>query len=319
MTARIVFLDRDTIAPGVVIRSPAFPHEWINHPRTSPADVAERLAGATIAITNKTPIRADVIERLPDLRYIGVAATGTDIVDGAACKARGIVVSNVRGYAIRTVPEHVFALMLALRRNLVGYRDDVIDGEWQRAGQFSFFTHTIGDLGGARLGIVGSGAIGSAVARIAEGFGMEAVFAGRKGDPAPAAPRVPFAEMLATADVITLHCPLMAETANLMGDAEFAAMKPGAILINTSRGGLIDEAALVRAIEGGCLGGAGIDVLPAEPPPADHPFMALATRKNFILTPHVAWASAPAMQALADQLVENIEAFQTGAPRNRIA
>ncbi len=319
MTLRIVFLDRATIAPGVEIRSPNFPHEWINHQQSSHEDVRDRLKGAEIALTNKAPIRADDIAQLPDLKYIGVTATGTDIVDLDACRQRGIVVSNVRGYAVKTVPEHVFALMLALRRGLMGYRADVITGEWQKAGQFCFFNHPIGDLGGARLGIVGSGAIGSAVARIAAGFGMEAVFAGRKDDTRPTPPKVPFRELLATADVITLHCSLTAETADLMGDAEFAAMKPGAMLINTSRGGLIDAAALVRAIESGHLGGAGIDGLPKEPPPSDHPFMAIAGRPNFILTPHVAWASAAAMQELADQVVGNIEAFMAGHPVNRVA
>jgi len=319
LTLRIVYLDRATIAPGVEIRSPNFPHEWINHQRSAPDDVLERLSGTQIALTNKAPIRAPDIARLPDLKYIGVTATGTDNIDLDACRQRGIVVSNVRGYAVTTVPEHVFALMLALRRGLMGYRADVIAGEWQNAAQFSFFTHPIGDLGGARLGIVGAGAIGSAVARIAAGFGMETVYAGRKGDDKPAPPKLPFQEMLSSSDVITLHCPLTVETKNLMSDAEFAAMKPGAILINTSRGGLIDEAALVRAIESGRLGGAGIDVLPQEPPPAEHPFMALANRPNFILTPHVAWASAAAMQELADQVVGNLEAFMAGHPVNRVA
>src|SRR3712207_4293789 len=159
----IVFLDRETLAPSVELRRPSFPHRWVEHARTDPAEVVDRLAGAKIAIVNKVPVREASLERLPELRMIAVAATGTDCVDTGWCDRRGVVVANIRGYAVRTVPEHTFALILALRRSLVGYRRDVADGAWQRARQFCFFAHPIRDLAGSRLGIVGRGALGRSV------------------------------------------------------------------------------------------------------------------------------------------------------------
>ncbi len=178
---KIVFLDRATIAPQIRLRSPAFAHELVVHDRTAPEQIVERLAGASIAITNKVPLSAAVLAQLPALRLVAVAATGTDCVDKAYCQQHGIAVANIRGYAVNTVPEHTFALMLALRRNLVAYRDDVLAGEWQRSGQFCFFNHAIHDLRGARLGIIGEGVLGQRVADIARAFGMVPLFAARKG------------------------------------------------------------------------------------------------------------------------------------------
>jgi len=178
---RIVFLDRATIAPQIRLRRPAFDHELVEHQRTSLDEVAGRLQGATIAITNKVPITAATLDRLPALRLVAVAATGTDCVDKAACAARGVAVANIRGYAVNTVPEHTFALILALRRNVVAYRESVLAGRWQEAGQFCYFDHPIRDLAGARLGIVGEGVLGQRVAEIAKAFGMQPMFAAHKG------------------------------------------------------------------------------------------------------------------------------------------
>ena len=314
--AEIVFLDRESLSPETRLRAPDFPHRLTVFDRSSAGEVAARIENADIVITNKVPVRADAIAAAPRLRLIAVCATGTDMVDVKAAAAHGIVVSNVRNYATTTVPEHVFALIFALRRNLLAYRDSVRAGRWQAATQFCFFDHPIGDLAGSTLGVVGRGSLGQAVAKIAEAFGMEVLFAGRKGDPSPAPPHVPFAEVLRRSDVITLHLPLKPETRHLIGPAEFAAMEGHPILINASRGGLVDEIALGDALRSGQIAAAGFDVATAEPPSADHPLMGLLDLPNFILTPHVAWASREGQQALADQLVDNIDAFWRGNPRN---
>jgi glycerate dehydrogenase len=281
--------------------------------------VASRIENVDIVITNKVPIRADAIAAAPRLRLIAVCATGTDMVDVQAAAARGIVVSNVRNYATNTVPEHVFALIFALRRSLLAYRDSVRSGRWQAASQFCYFDHPIRDLAGSTIGIVGRGSLGGAVADIARAFRMEVLFAGRKGDPAPAAPHVAFTEMLRRSDIITLHLPLKPETRNLIGAPEFALMERHPILINASRGGLVDEIALGAALRSGRIAGAGFDVATAEPPPVDHPLMQLLDLPNFILTPHVAWASREGQQVLADQLVDNIDAFWRGSPQHVVA
>ncbi|TAM85224.1 MAG: D-2-hydroxyacid dehydrogenase, partial [Candidimonas sp.] len=252
-------------------------------------------------------------------RMVAVAATGTDVVDLPTCAARGIVVSNVRGYAANTVPEHTFALIFALRRSIIAYRDSVRAGRWQQAGQFCYFDYPIRDLTGGTLGLIGDGVLGQAVAAIGRALGMRVIFAARKGAMRPGALYTPFEQVLARSDVISLHCPLTDQTRGMIGEPEFALMARKPLLVNTARGGLVDEAALERALRSGRLGGAGFDVTVPEPPPADSTLMRLLDLPNFILTPHVAWASAEAVQALADQLVENIEAFQRGAPRNIVA
>jgi glycerate dehydrogenase len=316
---RIVYLERESMVAEV--RRPAFAHEWVEYPRTQPADVEARLAGATIAIANKVLLDAATIARLPALKMIAVAATGTNNVDLEACRERGIVVSNIRGYAVHTVPEHAIALMLALSRNLVAWRESVRAGRWQQSEQFCYFDHPIRDLHGATLALVGSGSLGEGVARLAEAFGMRVVRAERKGAPACREGYVPFVVALAEADIVSLHCPLTPETQGLVGEAELRAMKPSALLINTARGGLVDEAALVRALNENWIAGAGFDVLTKEPPTDGNPLLApeLLALPNFLLTPHVAWSSRPAMQALADQLIDNIEAFVRGEPKNRVA
>ena len=316
---RLVQLEGESLIADV--RRPAFDHAWVEHARTAPSQVIERLAGATIAITNKVPIDAASIAALPELKMIAISATGTNNVDLDACRERGIVVSNIRGYAGHTVPEHVMALLLALSRNLVAWRESLQAGGWQRSEQFCLFDHPIRDLHGATLGLIGAGTLGNGVARLAEAFGMRVLRAERKGAVVIRPGYTAFGEVLAEADAISLHCPLTADTLNLIGESEFQMMKPSALLINTARGGIVDEAALIRALKAGWIGGAGFDVITAEPPPAGHPMLdpALLALPNFLLTPHVAWSSRPAMQTLADQLIDNIEAFVAGAPKNRVA
>ena len=213
----------------------------------------------------------------------------------APCAARNVAVINVRDYALHTVPEHTFALILALRRSLIGYRDSVRAGRWQQSAQFCYFDYPIRDLAGATLGIIGDGTLGRGVAEIARGFQLKVLYSSYKGVPGMGPLYTPFETVLKVSDIITLHCPLLPSTRNMIGAAEFAAMERRPLLINTARGGLVDEQALVDALISGQISGAAFDVTTAEPPPLDHPFSRILDRPNFILTPHVAWASHEAM------------------------
>ena len=263
------------------------------------------------------PLHAEALRRLPKLKLIAVAATGYDVIDIAYCQANGIAVANIRNYAVHTVPEHAFALITALRRSLIAYREDVEKGRWQQIDQFCFFDHPIRDLYGATLGIIGEGVLGQGTANIARGFGMRVLFADHAPPKAPGVVFTPLDQVLAESDVISLHVPLTADTRNVIGIEQFRRMKRTAILINTARGGLVDERALVQALKEGLIAGAGFDVLTREPPREGNPLLELRL-PNFILTPHVAWASDGAMQFLADQLVDNIEAFVKGSPQNLV-
>ena len=317
-SANVVFLDRDTLPPEIVLRPLSFAHALTTHGRTLAGEVTARIANADIVITNKVPVRADAVAGAPNRRVVAIAATGHDNVDLAACAARGIVVCNIRDYAVATVPEHTFALILALRRSLPAYATSVAAGAWQRSGQFCYFDHPIQGLAGATLGVVGDGTLGRAVADLGRAFGMRVLFSSYKGVAGMGPLYTPFEDVLAQSDVITLHCPLMPSTRNLIGAPEFARMTRKPILINTARGGLVDESALADALERGQIGGAGFDVATVEPPPPGHPLMRLVGRPDFILTPHVAWASREAIQGLADQLVENIDLAWRGTPRNAL-
>lgn len=316
MAQHIVFLDRASLKANV--RRPAFAHTWQEYAATKPEEVVERLRDATIAITNKVALRAESLERLRQLRMIAVAATGYDVIDIAASRAHGVAVANIRNYAVHTVPEHTFALLMALRRNLLAYRADVESGRWQQSEQFCFFDHPIRDLYGATLGIVGEGVLGQGTARIARAFGMRVLFADHAPPKASGVEFTPLEQVLAESDVISLHVPLTAETRNMIGIEQLRRMKRTALLINTSRGGLVDEQALVQALKEGLIAGAGFDVLTQEPPRGGNPLLDLRL-PNFILTPHVAWASEGAMQSLADQLIDNIEAWAAGRPQNLVS
>ena len=315
----IVYLEAESIIADV--RRPDFPHHWVEHAKTLPAQLEGRLADATIAIVNKLPIGAALVGALPALKMVAVTATGTNNVDLDACRARGIVVANIRGYAVHTVPEHVLALLLALSRNLLGYRQAVAAGNWQRSDQFCCFDYPIRDLHGATLALIGSGSLGNGVARLAEAFGMRVLRCEHKDASGVRPGYTRFADALREADAVSLHCPLTTATTDLIGEPELRTMKRSALLINTARGGLVNEAALARALQEGWIAGAACDVLTTEPPSAGNVLLApqLLALPNFLLTPHVAWASRPAMQALADQLTANLEAFARGEPQNRVA
>ncbi|GHC35761.1 glycerate dehydrogenase [Alcaligenes pakistanensis] len=318
---RIVFLDRETLSDSVQLQQVPFKHELQVYGRTAPEQVAERIADADIVISNKVALRREHLEAVPQLKMIALAATGSDNIDLDAARDRQIVVSNIREYAVRSVPEHVFALIFALRRNICAYRQSVQEGRWQEAQQFCYFDYPIRDLAGSTLGLIGSGSLGQAVATMGRALGMKVIFAQRRGQTivSNADDRLPFEQVLDQANILSLHCPLTAETQNLLGMPEFermAARRP--LLINTARGGLIDNQALDHALRHGWLGGAGIDVCTPEPPPADHILMRLLDLPNYILTPHIGWASQEAMQSLANQLIENIAAFHRGEPRHTL-
>jgi glycerate dehydrogenase len=312
---RAVFLDRASLKAKV--RKPAGVTDYVEYEKTAVDEIVPRLGGAAVAIINKVPMRAATLEQLPDLKMIAVAATGYDVVDVPYCREHGIAVANIRNYAVHTVPEHAFAMILALRRNLLAYRHDVENGVWNRSEQFCFFTHPIGDLHGATLGIIGEGAIGQATAAIGRAFGMRVLFADHAPPKMDGVVFTPHETVLAESDVISLHCPLIPATRNLIDLAAFRKMKRNALLINTARGGLVDEAALIQALDQGLIAGAGFDVLTVEPPRDGHPLLDVR-RSNFILTPHVAWASDDAMQFLADQLIDNIDRWAAGNPQNLV-
>jgi glycerate dehydrogenase len=307
---RIVHLDKMTMG-GFAIPRPDFPHEWIEHEFSEPGEVVERLAGAQVAIINKVKMDAATLAALPDLKLIAVTATGTDVVDSVAARAQGVEVRNVVGYAGTSVAEHVIMLVFALVRGLVPFRESVIDGRWQTGKAFTVFAAPVRDLAGQRLGLFGSGAIAQSVADRARALGMDVVFAGRQGA-APGEGKLSFEEVLATSDLISLHCPLNDETRHMLNAQSLATMKQGAMIINTARGALIDLDALEAALESGHIGGAGIDVAPVEPPPADAPILRLARRSNVIVTPHAAWLSEQAVTDLAQRTGENIATFLAG-------
>jgi len=310
---RIIFLERNTIQAE--FRRPNFAHEWIEHSESFPEQVVERVRDASIIISNKLSLGEAQLAAAPDVKLIAIAATGSDCVDLNYCRGRGITVCNVRGYAANSVPEHVLMLILALRRNLFAYRADVRAGKWQESKQFCLLSHSLHDIKGNTIGIVGYGAIGKSMARLAEAVGMKVLLSEHKTARETRPGRTPFSEVLRQSDVVTLHCPLTDETRDMFGADEFASMKPNALVINTARGALIQDAALIDALENGLIAGAAVDCLREEPPRKGSRLLDL-NLPNFIVTPHVAWASDEAVQALADQVIDNLEAFIAGSPQN---
>ncbi len=314
----IVFLDRETIAPQITLPTLSCEHQWQDYPQTAVDELLPRLADATIVVNNKVPLRAETLSLLPKLKLIAVAATGVDCLDSDYCRDNGIAIANIRGYSVNTVPEHALMLMLALKRSLPSYQQDVKGGEWQKSGQFCFHHHPINDLSGSTLALVGSGTIGDRVRKLAEAFGMRVILAERKNADTVRPGYVAWRDALGQADVISIHCPLTPETRHLFDDEAFSLMKNTATLINTARGHIVNEEALENALLNGQIASAGFDVAEVEPAPDDSRLLKLTRLSNFILTPHTAWASTEAQQTLANQLIDNIDAFLQGKSQNRV-
>ncbi len=313
-----IFLDRDTVDRGdmdVSVLETHLPH-WRFYGLTSAAELHPRIADAEVVISSKVMLDEAALAAAPKLKLICIAATGTNNVDLAAAQRRGVVVCNVRGYATPSVVQHTLAVMLSLSMRLGKYRRAVMRGEWQQSPHFCMLDYPIHELAGKKLGIVGYGDLGQAVAKVAEAFGMQVLISQRPGG-SPTPGRLPLHELLPRVDVLSLHCPLTPETHHLIGAKELALMKPTALLTNTARGGIVDEVALADALRDNRLGGAGIDVLTTEPPREGNPLLA-DDIPNLILTPHIAWASVESRQRLLDQIGLNIAAFLRGTERNRV-
>ncbi|WP_412971703.1 D-2-hydroxyacid dehydrogenase [Glaciecola sp. MF2-115] len=314
---RIVFLDSATIADNVLVPSPQFPHKWIHFGKTSAHQTLERVRDADIVITNKVMLDKQVLSQLPQLKHIAITATGTNTVDLDAAREHGISVSNVPAYASRSVSEHVLSMILALRRNLIAYREDISAGKWQASEQFCFHNTPIFDLHGSTIGLIGTGAIAQEVARLAKTFGMRVIFHSVSGrENMDGETLVALSDLLETSDIVSLHCPLTSETENLINAQTLKQMRSNALLINTARGSIVDLSALQSALSNSKIAGAGLDVAPEEPPADDSTIMQLNKLANCIVTPHSAWASQQSMQGLVNQVVKNIEAFVSGEALN---
>jgi glycerate dehydrogenase len=315
---KIVLLDAHTANPGDLDWAPLQsigPCEI--HARTPLADTLDRCQGATAVITNKAILNRQTLEALPDLKYIGVSATGYNVVDIEAAAERGIVVTNVPGYSTPAVAQLVFALLLEMTNHVGHHAQTVRGGRWAESPDFCYWDFPVLDLADKTLGIIGFGDIGRAVGRIATAFGMK-VLANRRRWPQPPPPGIEAAEtndILQRSDVITLHCPLTDETKHLINDRTLEMMKPSAFLINTGRGPLIDEAALASALNSGTIAGAGLDVLSVEPPESGNP---LFSAKNCFITPHIGWASRASRERLIEAVAANLQAFLDGHPVNTV-
>ncbi len=290
--------------------------DWILHDMTGPNDTAGRTENAEIVVSNKVVLDRSILVNAKSLHLVCIAATGNNNIDLEAAREHGIPVTNVTRYATSSVVQHVFALILALATHLPDFHRLINAGRWQKSDQFCLLDFPIWELQGKTLGIVGYGELGRAVARIAEAFGMRVLVSQRPGGPDRLG-RVSFDELLASVDVLSLHCPLTEYTRNLIGARELAMMKPTALLINTARGGIVEERALAEALKAGRIGGAGFDVLTSEPPRQGNPLLD-PNIPNLIVTPHIAWASHESRQCLIEEVAKNIEAFMRGDSRNRI-
>lgn len=282
---------------------------FTSYPTTPPELVDERIAGANIVILNKVRIGRENFFKASGLQLICVVATGTDVVDLQAASEMGVSVCNCQAYGTDSVVQHVMSVMLAMHTNLLSYDKAVRDGRWQTAQQFCFIDHPIVELKGKTLGIVGYGTLGKGVAKIAKSFGMHVLICRRPGGPVDKRPTLN--EMLPQVDVVTLHCPLTEQTKNLIGPIEFTLMKSTAFLINCARGGIVQESALVHALQAREIQGAAVDVLTLEPPDDSNPLLTTQL-PNLLITPHIAWASTEARERIIEQTAENIKAFKAG-------
>lgn len=318
-TARAVFLDHPSLDLGDLDLNPLRScfGELQLFARTTPDQVIERLKGATVAITNKAVIDAQAMAASPELKLILISATGTNNVDLEAARRHGITVCNCQGYGTPSVAQHTIMLLLNLATRLADYQKAVGDGRWQQASQFCLLDYPIVELEGKTLGLLGHGELGSAVGRLAEAFGMRVLLGQIPGRPARP-DRLPLEQLLPQVDALTLHCPLNEHTRHFIGARELAQLKPGAFVVNTARGGLIDEQALAEALRSGHLGGAATDVLSVEPPTQGNPLLA-SDIPRLIVTPHNAWGSREARQRIVGQMSENAQGFFSGTARRVVS
>ncbi|KAF1051179.1 MAG: Glycerate dehydrogenase [Stenotrophomonas maltophilia] len=314
--SRAVFLDSATLDDLDLNPLREVFGELVLHPSSQAQEIAERLQGAQVAITNKAPINAATLAASPELKLILVTATGTNNIDLVAAAEHGVTVCNCQGYGTASVAQHAILLLLTLATRLNDYQAAVRAGQWQQASQFCLLDFPIVELEGKTFGLLGSGELGGATARLAEAFGMRVLIGQLPGRP-PRADRLPLDELLAQADAISLHCPLTEQTRGMLGQRELDLMKPGAFLINTARGGLIDEQALADTLRRGHLGGAATDVLSVEPPRDGNPLLAHDIPR-LIVTPHNAWGSREARQRIIGQLVESVRGWIDGAPVRQV-
>jgi glycerate dehydrogenase len=314
-----VFLDRESLDRGDLDLQPLHDvlSQWQMYPATRPAETASRIRNASVVVSNKVMLDREILEAADDLQLVCIAATGTNNIDLETAQRRGLTVCNVTGYATRSVVEYVFAQLLSLYRRLPAYHAAVRAGKWQQSEHFCLLDYPIHELHGQTLGIIGYGELGHAVARAGEAFGMRVLVAER-ANVAPREGRTPLGSVLAQSRVVSLHCPLTAQTRNLIGGNELAQMREDAVLVNTARGGIVDEAALLHALQTGRIAGAIVDVLEAEPPRRGNPLLA-AGLPNLLVTPHIAWASIASRQQLVNEIADNIRAWLGGTPRNDVS
>jgi len=314
---KTVFLDYDTVSNGDLdlgaLREASGNLVLYD---SSEAQSAERIRDADVVLLNKLELRRELLSGAPRLKLVALAATGTNNVDLIAARELGIAVCNVRAYCTASVVQHVWGLILSLTQHVDQFSRLSKDGSWARDEAKAVLSHPIRELHGRTFGVIGWGELGRGTARVAEAFGMRVVIANRPGAP-PERGRVPLDELLTSADIVSLHCPLTDATRGLIGARELNLMKPDALLINTARGALIDGAALAAALKAGRLGGAGIDVLPREPPRSDEPLLD-SQIPNLLLTPHIAWAAREARQRCIDEMAANIRDFYQGGRRGRV-
>jgi glycerate dehydrogenase len=314
---KTVFLDYDTVSNGDLdlaqLRDAAGNLTLYD---SSQAKVAERMQDADVALLNKLELTREILSGAPRLKLVALAATGTNNVDLSAARERGIAVCNVRAYCTASVVQHVWGLILSLTQHVYEFSRLSKDGSWARDEAGAVLSHPIRELQGRTFGVIGWGELGRGAARVAEAFGMQVMIANRPGCP-PQSGRVLLDELLGSADILSLHCPLNSMTRGLIGARELSLMKPDALLINTARGALIDGTALAAALQAGRLGGAGIDVLPEEPPPDSEPLLA-GEIPNLLVTPHVAWAAREARQRCINEMAANILDFRSGGRRGRV-
>ena len=320
MEHTIVFLDSATIPSHIPINRPSFSHRWINCSLTAPEDILLHSKDATIIIVNKVVLSRTILEQLPHLKHIAVFATGYNNIDIDACSDLGISVSNTRDYAIHAVPEQTLAVIFALNKHLLSYRESLQNNEWQRSPYFYHYLKPVQNIAGQKLGIIGGGKLGQAMATLAKAVGMEVTFAARKNEQQKPTKinYQDFDTVISESDIISLHCPLTKDTKNIITINEMRAMKSSALLINNSRGGLVNEKDLVRALKDKLIAGAALDVASKEPIEDNNPLLEILHYPNFILTPHVAWMSDEAMTTQAAQVIDNIECFAQNVSKNRV-